>query len=259
MIKIYYFTGTGNSLWSAKRIAQIAGEHNEPCELHNIGHELQNSKIVIEADAVVLIFPSYAYGPPLAVNRFVKKAVFKTPYVASLVTYGSSPLGTLGILGRVLKTKKGIGKMFFYRIPCVENYLALFGPPKTKTMEIRLLMQEKASEEAAIAIIERRENKVKTFTPFSSFVSWVFTFLALKIFYALYKVSKKCNGCGVCKKICPVSAIEIKKGKPHFTKRCEHCQSCVNICPLRAIQFGRVRFGAMGYCHPNIDIADLST
>jgi len=251
LTKIYYFSGTGNSLWSAKKIAQITGG-----ELYAIGVEARKDEITIEADAVVIVFPSYAYGLPLAVRRFAKNALFKTPYVAALVTYGSSPRGTLGELRRILK-KKGIAKMFFGRIPAVENYLALFGPPKTQTVERRVLAQENATEEAARCIIERRENRVNTFCPFSAFVSWLFS-RGVKIFYRHYRLSGDCNGCGVCAKICPIAAIDMRDGKPLFTPRCEHCQGCVDMCPPRAIRFGRVKWGSPGYRHPQIAIAELS-
>jgi len=258
LVKIFYFSSTGNSLWSAKKIAQIIKEKNpqETCELAGIGAEAQKSEIVIEADAVVFVFPSYAYGLPLAVRRFAKSAVFRTPYAASLVTYGSSPGGTLAVLRRILK-KKGIGKLFFGKIPAVENYLAMFGPPDAQIIKKRVTMQEKATIEAALSIIEGRENKVCVFRPFSSFVSWLFS-LGVKIFYKQYRLGGNCNGCGICEKICPIRAIVMKDGKPVFTNRCEHCQGCVNLCPLRAIQFGRVKFGTPGYCHPEIAIGDLT-
>ncbi|MCL2265733.1 MAG: EFR1 family ferrodoxin [Treponema sp.] len=258
MTKIYYFSGTGNSLWSARKIAQIINDFypEQNCALYNIGKEAEKEEIIIEAETVVFIFPSFAYGPPAIVSRFVKKAEFKTDYLAAFTTYGSSPLGTMGIFRRYLKKKK-IDKMFFGNIPAVENYLAMFGTPKAKTIERWTEMQKKATEKAAHSIIGKKENKICTFTPFSSFVSWLFSF-GLKIFYKYYRLSSVCCGCAVCANICPVSAIEMKNGHPVFTSKCEHCQGCVNICPLRAIQFARVKFGTPGYCHPDIQIKDLT-
>jgi len=257
MTKIYYFSSTGNSLWSAKKIALkiTAVNPTEICELFNIGVEAQQKNIMIEADAVIFVFPSYAYGMPRIVRYFVKNAKIKTPYAASLVTFGTTPRGTLGSMLRILK-KKEIGKMFFEQIPAVENYLAIFGTQKAETIELRCEMQQKATEEAALSIIERKENKVCTFSLLSLFVYSLFR-LGAKIFYNFYQVSKKCSGCGICEKICPVAAIIMKDGRPRFTSKCEHCQGCINLCPLRAIQFSRVRFGSPGYCRPGININEL--
>ena len=254
--KIYYFSGTGNSLWSAQQIAQGIGESSsEICELIDMGVQARKSETIIEADAAVFVFPSYAYGLPLIVRRLAEHAVYKTPYLAAFVTFGSSPRGTLGALRRIL-VKKGIGTLFFGNIPAVENYLAMFGPPKADDLERRTLMQKKATQEAVRAVIERQKNSVSMFLPFSALVSWLF-YLGLKIFYRYYRVSDNCNGCGICERICPVSGIAMKNGRPVFSSLCEHCQGCVDICPLRAIQFGRAKFGTPGYCHPEIKIADL--
>ena len=253
MTKIYYFSGTGNTLWSARRIAAFIGGE---CELFNIGVEAQKNEIILEAEAVVLLFPSYAYGLPLIVSRFAKKAVFKTAYVAAFVTYGSNPGGTLAAMRRILKTKN-IGAAFFGRIPSVENYTVLFGPPKAAAIEIRTEMQRKATEEAAGNIISRRTNRVNTFRPFSVLIYMLFL-AGIKIFYRHFRVSNACNGCGVCESICPVSAVAMRENRPVFSEKCEHCQGCVNICPQRAIHFGRVNSRTPVYHHPEISIGDLT-
>ena len=278
MTKIFYFSATGNSLWSAKKIAHNISADNptEKYELVNIGKAAydgsfanddlkissgKKQKHLIEADAVIFVFPSFAYGMPRVMRQFVKNAEFKASYVAALVTYGSSPGGTLGGLRRILR-KKNISKMFFGKIPAVENYLAIFGTPGEETIKKRSEAQKRVTDDLSRLIIERKENKVSSFYPLSFFVYCLFT-LGIKIFYRFYQVSDKCAGCGVCEKICPVSAIVMKTKKgasvkqPRFTSRCEHCQGCVNLCPLRAIQFARARFGSRGYRHPEISINEL--
>ena len=253
LTKICYFSGTGNTLWSAKEIAlQTGGEH----ELINIGVEAGKDEIVLEADAVVLLFPAYAYGAPLVVHDFVKRAVFKTPYIAVFVTFGTSPGGALAEICRILKRKK-TGASYFGRIPSVENYIAIFGPQKAETIKKRLLLQSKATEEAGRCVIDRRTNHINTFCPFSTFVSMLFS-LGVKIFYRWYRLSTECNGCGVCEKICPVSAIVMRNGKPEFSGKCEHCQGCLNWCPQKAIHFGRLKPGIPRYHHPEVNISGMS-
>ena len=252
LIKIYYFSGTGNTLWSAKKIAGMVGGDTE---LVNIGVEVQNNNIVLEADIVVLLFPSYAYGMPLAVRRFVQNAVLKTPYVAAFVTYGSSPAGTMAGLSRILK-KKGVTAAFFGRIPAVENYIAIFGEQKEETVQRRTAMQAEATEMAARCVAGRRTNKVNTFRPLSALV-WVLFSLGIKIFYKHYRISGECDGCGVCVKICPVSAVVLREKRPVFLANCEHCQACLNWCPKKAVHFGRLNARVKRYHHPEITLAEM--
>jgi ferredoxin len=251
LTKICYFSGTGNTLWSAKKIADMIGG---ACELVNIGAAAQKDN-VIEADAVVLLFPSYAYGMPLIVRRFVQNAVFKTPYIAAFVTFGSSPGGTLAALSRILK-RKNMSAVYCGRIPAVENYIVLFGPPKEKVMRRRLAIQRQATEEAARCVVERRVNTVNTFRPLSVFIAWLFS-KGVKIFYKHYHVSDDCNGCGICEEVCPVSCIVMRDNRPQFSGKCEHCNGCLNWCPLKAIHFGRLKSGTPRYHHPEITVSDM--
>ena len=50
-----------------------------------------------------------------------------------------------------------------------------------------------------------------------------------------FQVNNECIGCGICKDICFVSAIEIINKKAFITKNCKGCGRCVEICPQKAI------------------------
>ena len=49
--------------------------------------------------------------------------------------------------------------------------------------------------------------------------------------------AKKCNGCGLCRDVCPVGGIKIEDGKAVISEECIECGACVSECPNGAISF----------------------
>lgn len=46
---------------------------------------------------------------------------------------------------------------------------------------------------------------------------------------------KKCVGCTLCMKACPLDAIRVKEGKAYFTGECIRCGDCTPTCPKGAL------------------------
>jgi NAD-dependent dihydropyrimidine dehydrogenase PreA subunit len=47
----------------------------------------------------------------------------------------------------------------------------------------------------------------------------------------------RCNGCGMCMKVCPHAVFELSGGKAHLVNRdfCMECGACMLNCPKQAI------------------------
>jgi ferredoxin len=251
MIKIYYFSGTGNTYWSAKKLA----EQLESAKIYSISREIRQSEIRIEADVVVFLFPSYAYETPLMVRRFLEKADIHANYIAAAVSYGSSPGGSLAEVSRVLRRKK-LTLDYAGRIPAVENYIPIFGVQGPEKQNKRLAMQREATFAVAEAIRNRSVKKVQTFRPVSKAISTLFR-LARPVFPKGFRRTKECTVCGLCEKLCPAGAISMTAAGPVFQKSCEHCQACLNFCPRRAISFARMKPDTPRYHHPEVSAKEL--
>ncbi len=52
-----------------------------------------------------------------------------------------------------------------------------------------------------------------------------------------YSITDKCIGCGICKMVCPMEAIEGKRGKVHTIKSdlCIDCDACGKVCPQESV------------------------
>ena len=79
MMKIFYFTGTGNSLYVAQ---QLGGE------LLSIPQVMKDDRIEIQDEAVGIVCPIYAGDMPKMVQRFLEKAKIETDYFFMVYTYG---------------------------------------------------------------------------------------------------------------------------------------------------------------------------
>lgn len=97
-LKTLFFSGTGNCLYVAK---EIGGE------VLNISELLWSDEYEIEDDVVGFVFPSYYYGVPRIVERYMDAMQVKANYIFVIVTYGSVDGDTFGDCKRILK-KRGL-------------------------------------------------------------------------------------------------------------------------------------------------------
>ncbi|MFQ6881760.1 EFR1 family ferrodoxin [Clostridium sp.] len=100
MNKIYYFTGTGNSLQIAEDLSGELGESS-------INKIAEYSGDLIEADTLGIIFPIYFWGLPLIVCEFLKKLnVKKDTYIYAIGNFGGLPGKALDQCEEILHERK---------------------------------------------------------------------------------------------------------------------------------------------------------
>lgn len=104
---IYYFTGTGNSLAAARKIAAGLGD----CGLVPIASlEDTPGKIVPQADRVGIVCPVYDAGVPVLVAEFADRLdLSRAGYVFALVTLGGIGVSALHQLDHILRNRNDRG------------------------------------------------------------------------------------------------------------------------------------------------------
>ena len=91
--KIFYFSGTGNSLSVARKIANGIGE-SEVIAIPNVINKIKN----IESETVGFVFPVYGWGLPRIIVDFIKSnAMWLKPCKTGIesVTYNEIEEGKL--------------------------------------------------------------------------------------------------------------------------------------------------------------------
>ena len=127
---IYYFTGTGNSLAAARKIAALLGD----CELVRVPLlKTTQEDIVPQAERIGIICPVYFSGLPLVVSEFARHLdLSRSQYTFSVVTYGGSGgSSALGQLDTILWMRnRGLDAGFMVKMP--GNYILMYSSPARK-------------------------------------------------------------------------------------------------------------------------------
>jgi ferredoxin len=252
---IFYYTGTGNSLWVARTLAEVLGD----TELISIA-AWNIVKKNIDSDVIGFVFPVHMWGMPARIIRFINEIELAQPkYVFAIAVNAGQVANTLVQLKNILK-RKNISLSSGFDVPLVSNYIPWGGPgPKEKWDSVFGAARNKILGIAA-CIKSKEQRFMEKGSP------WLNPLLTL-----LYKMSfnrvptmdkqfwadDKCNQCGICSKLCPSENITMQEEKPVWGHRCEQCFACLQWCPKEAIQYGKrtVKFGR--YHHPEIQLKDI--
>ncbi|MBN2008863.1 EFR1 family ferrodoxin [candidate division KSB1 bacterium] len=251
---IYYFTGTGNSLYVAKKL----GEKMDNSKLISIAIAIQQNDIELSETAGI-VCPIYMHNIPLIVVDFIKK--LKQPNYFFIVFAGGGELG-----GCLNETKKlcdsqqlELSSLFNIKMP--SNYTP-YGCPSESEQQKDFNDANAKIDEIAQVINSQEKVIEKNNTGFIR--TYIHPGLLYKLGYKYINVMDKsyladenCNGCAICQKVCPVNNITIEAGKPVWHSHCQQCYACLQWCPKEAIQFGDKTIGIQRYHNPFVKVNEI--
>jgi ferredoxin len=256
---IYYFTGTGNSLAAAKKIAEALGD----CELVPIA-SLRSTKgeIIPPGKRVGIVCPVYDAGLPRIVAEFAGQLNLSgAGYTFAVVTPGRLGVSALHQLNGIVwgKNARRLDAAFLVKMPGNFPTVAKISPPK-KQQEIL------KSADSRLVEIAHMINQGVAVPPGFSPISSLIRSLAYGLFFKNvheadknFSVSDVCTSCGTCAKVCPVGNIVLVQDRPSWQHHCECCCACLHFCPVEAIQLDMMQ-GTKGrgrYHNPGVKIADV--
>ena len=243
---IFYFSGTGNSNYVAKRIADALGD-----EILNLNDRIKSGDTspVETGERVIIVTPTYAWRIPRVVRDWLLKTELRGAKQAWFVMTCGSEIGNADKYNRELCAEKAISCMGTAQIVMPENYIAMFSAPQADEAR-QIVAKAEPSIDRAIAAIQSNQPFAPTRNNlYDHFMSGPVNPIFYKFFVKAnaFTVSGACIGCGQCAKLCPMNNVTLKDGKPVWGKNCTHCMACICYCPVNAIEYDKKSVGQPRY------------
>jgi len=244
---IFWFSGTGNSLYAAKRLsADLAN-----ISLIRITDSEPSGAVGGKGEKIGFVFPSYYGNMPRAVRSFVEKLEIRPDtFVFAIVTMGGLGQGSIGSIRKALK-EKGLRLNYGRGIHMPANYVVYYNPADPDKSAKALDKADRQLSSIA-ADIAAGSQTVKAFPVTADNLYKDIENLDLQ-----YTASDDCTGCGTCERTCPVGNIRLEDGKPMWLNHCERCVACISWCPAKAINYGNITQTRRRYRNPRIKADEL--
>lgn len=252
---IYYFSGTGNSLYAAKKLHECI-VHSE---LRSIARSCAEKHFTDDAGRIVFVFPLYYLSFPKIVMDFISRyRVKKGADVVCVATRGFPPMGgVIRHFRNIMKKKGSVVRHGFY-LDMPSNDVILFGlQEKEKQLEILRTVDGQING-ILKAISGKKKYLEKEPYGLLRYVRHKSAYLSkLPRISRNFSAQETCAGCGICEKVCPMGNVKIVDKKPKWGNGCQLCEACINYCPSRAIQFGRRSMNRDRYVNPNVSRSEI--
>jgi len=242
-IEIYYFTGSGNSLYSARELQKrLPGTKLTP-----IIRLLSQEVITTSAEAIGLVFPVHGMTLPIPVKQFLEKTDFTSAqYIFAVATRGGSKCLGYAVMQKLLKRKgKTLAAHFALNMANSDPKLADYEVPSPETLaaieaEVQVKIEKIAEIVAGREAWSGKDDSVlyPTGVLFDKLILTAMRFAEFDGAKGYFYADSNCIGCGQCEKVCPSGKVKMESGRPEWQDnvKCALCYACLNFCPRQAAQ-----------------------
>jgi Pyruvate/2-oxoacid:ferredoxin oxidoreductase delta subunit/flavodoxin len=257
--RIFCFSGTGNSLYVARRIAGGLDD----CEVESIaalsGPGSGSRAIQARARTIGFVFPVYSQNIPEMVDAFVRRLEFEgKPYIFSIATNNGS-VGRANHRVAKLLGKKGQRLSLGMSILMPGNSVIIRDYTNDEAERaVRLRRAEGLIDQCAEKIKRMDRGTAEADMGLRTYMKGIVTTIARKA-YGLprrFSVNDKCSGCRGCVRICPENNVR-DDGGIAWGGACSNCLACYHWCPQGAVELGSGGSRKPRYHHPAIRMSDL--
>lgn len=233
-IKLYYFSGTGNTYLVAKKVKEEFERKDYNCTLEKM---IDVKEVKFNKDDLIgLVFPVAIQSTFPVVWDFVYK--LKKAYGQKVFMIDTLEAFSGGVVGPMKKILENKG---YKCIGAIEIKMATnMAKKKTSKKYVENITAEalKTASQYVNDLIDGNTNwnRIPVLSDLMRSISssrgiWTKTSKKISVNH------EKCINCKICEKRCPVKAIEIKNNLVNIDyNKCISCVRCVNFCPANAFK-----------------------
>jgi ferredoxin len=251
MLRIFYFSGTGNARRVATWVADEWRRRDREAEVVDLARLAPGAVRLGPDDELGLASPTHGFNLPPVTLAFLfalpraprrnRALLFNTR--AGLRLLGLHLPGLSGVaelIAALVLTLKGYRVVAMRPVDLPSNWISLHpGLAPDVVLDLHRRCEATTRRSAARLLEGRRDLRALWDLPQDLLLAPVALAYYLSGRFVLAKTfvaSADCDGCAACAKACPVQAISMRDGRPFWSATCESCMRCMNHCPRRAIE-----------------------
>ena len=252
---IFFYTGTGNSFWTAKKLSALLHDaESVPIAL------CHGDRIVTDAEKIGFVFPVHIWGLPSPVIDFLNRLEMNPEKFYFAVAVNAGQVAATLIQLEKLLQQKHVKLSSGFSVCLPSNYIP-WGGAEAPAKQKKKFSATLDKINCIASSVRAKEEKPPERGPFWQNI--LFSAIYRMTFERVPRMDKpfyadaKCTSCGICEKICPAHNIDLVDGKPAWQHRCEQCFACLQWCPEEAIQYGKGTVKRKRYRHPEITLKEM--
>jgi len=268
---IYFFSGTGNSLYVARELKRRLPDS---C-LQPVLSNLKPDSAAPQSERIGLIFPIYLSSIPGPIRTFIDNINLQPDQYLFVVTTNCGYPGRADYLLYNLLMSKDLRLNYYYSLKMLINNPTGLMP----SFLVNKKWAEQSNEKTAVGILPELQrqldfiagdltSKVNNIKPNEhpslprrALLSITERISPLNNTRSIaFSVDHDCSSCGTCERVCPADKVILSDGKPKWLNetQCFFCYACFNFCPRQAILVKGYTLKTGRYNHPGISAEDIA-
>ncbi|XER11448.1 hypothetical protein SATMO3_16180 [Sporomusa aerivorans] len=246
-IAAFFMTGTGNSYKVAGWF--LAAFSSARTVLRQV-KENQPAGIPADTDLVIFSYPTHGFTAPWLMIKYIFRlpagsgthaVVLPTRAGTRILGYAFPGMeGTAGYLIALLLWLRGYKVKAVSAVDMPSNWTAVHWGLNDENVQA-IVTKARNTVQTIARRVSAGHSYYNGFIPLLlglglARISFMYIILAQFILAKLFFASDQCNGCALCRRICPKQALSMTGNKPHWSYSCDSCMACMNYCPQKAIQ-----------------------